>query len=381
MHGTGMLLETIDRIYASVLDEDAERTWLDGVRGMVGAEHACLNSVGATVDWWSCSRFGDAERAIGDRFVQDPMYTASLEHLPAQAAVRLSQFLPIPTLRRSDMYQQLIRPMRGGIATAYTWRQDAHLNAITVCRSAEGDADFSDDELALLQPVLAHLCNAWRIRRRVQALEAACDRAHATLDAMEEGIAIVDASSRVLYLNPAAALLLQDKEAMQLVRRTLRAVKSGDDRRLQLLVRDAAGVSRVMAPEAARRAALPMHGAPGVIALRREPPKRPLLVSAAPARSMMHLHGGMAFADAVMLFLRDPDRLPAPAIEVLAEAFQLTRREAELALALQAGCSMTETAATLGISEGTARQYLKRVFAKTGVSRQSELVGLLRNLA
>ena len=43
--------------------------------------------------------------------------------------------------------------------------------------------------------------------------------------------------------------------------------------------------------------------------------------------------------------------------------------------------SPRESAEKLGIAEETARTALKRVFSKTGVSRQSELVALLTKLA
>lgn len=45
-----------------------------------------------------------------------------------------------------------------------------------------------------------------------------------------------------------------------------------------------------------------------------------------------------------------------------------------------AGLPPREAASRLGITEETARTTLKRVFAKTGVSRQSELAVLLSRL-
>jgi DNA-binding CsgD family transcriptional regulator len=44
------------------------------------------------------------------------------------------------------------------------------------------------------------------------------------------------------------------------------------------------------------------------------------------------------------------------------------------------GLSPRESAEKLVITEETARMVLKRVFSKTGVSRQSELVALLTKL-
>jgi DNA-binding CsgD family transcriptional regulator len=41
------------------------------------------------------------------------------------------------------------------------------------------------------------------------------------------------------------------------------------------------------------------------------------------------------------------------------------------------GCPVEEAADQLGVSVNTAKTHLKRVFAKTGVTRQAELVYLL----
>lgn len=60
--------------------------------------------------------------------------------------------------------------------------------------------------------------------------------------------------------------------------------------------------------------------------------------------------------------------------EPLMEEWRLTRREAELAHHLLAGRPVGRAASAMNVSTGTARQYLKSIFKKTGTSRQAELV-------
>ena len=55
----------------------------------------------------------------------------------------------------------------------------------------------------------------------------------------------------------------------------------------------------------------------------------------------------------------------------------LQQAEAVLALKLARGLSLAEISATQNISQHTSRAQLKSVFAKTGVSRQAELVRLV----
>lgn len=68
-------------------------------------------------------------------------------------------------------------------------------------------------------------------------------------------------------------------------------------------------------------------------------------------------------------------------IASFAHRFTLTPAELKLADALGRGASVREAAGFLGIAEGTARQQLKSIFRKTGVSRQSELVICMHSLS
>ena len=54
---------------------------------------------------------------------------------------------------------------------------------------------------------------------------------------------------------------------------------------------------------------------------------------------------------------------------------------ARLAQALSSGTSLAEAASRFAITAATARSQLKAIFAKTGASRQSDLVRLVAGLA
>jgi len=59
---------------------------------------------------------------------------------------------------------------------------------------------------------------------------------------------------------------------------------------------------------------------------------------------------------------------------ILSTLYGLSRREAEFALALGDGKSISEAAVAMGWTEETARSYSKRVYAKMGLRSQSDLV-------
>ncbi len=63
--------------------------------------------------------------------------------------------------------------------------------------------------------------------------------------------------------------------------------------------------------------------------------------------------------------------------EMLGALFGLSRREAELALAIAEGHKIGEAAAAMGLTEETARGYSKAIYAKTGTRGQVELMRIL----
>jgi DNA-binding CsgD family transcriptional regulator len=97
------------------------------------------------------------------------------------------------------------------------------------------------------------------------------------------------------------------------------------------------------------------------------------------ARCGAGLHSLLGARAAVVLTIVDPARPPAVSKDTLRRLWDLTAAEAQLALALAGGAALDEVATANGITRETARVHLKRVLAKTGTHRQSELVHLILN--
>jgi DNA-binding CsgD family transcriptional regulator len=84
------------------------------------------------------------------------------------------------------------------------------------------------------------------------------------------------------------------------------------------------------------------------------------------------------FSGAAFLLVVTPLAAPrAPSSEILNGLFDLTPAEARTAQGLVEGKSVEDVALANGLSRETIRSQLKSVLSKTGMRRQSELVGLL----
>ena len=76
----------------------------------------------------------------------------------------------------------------------------------------------------------------------------------------------------------------------------------------------------------------------------------------------------------VVMFVQGDQKSAADRQDQIAELFGLLPSEARLAFALSRGMSIVEAAEALNLTEGTARNYSKKIYEKMGARGQSDLV-------
>ncbi len=81
---------------------------------------------------------------------------------------------------------------------------------------------------------------------------------------------------------------------------------------------------------------------------------------------------------ALALLLGDPERPHRIDGQALRELFALTATESVITAAVANGNSVSEIARALTVTENTVRSHLRSIFSKTGVTRQPQLVHLVR---
>lgn len=183
------------------------------------------------------------------------------------------------------------------------------------------------------------------------------------------GVFALDSLQRVVFSNPAATRLLGD--GLAVVNGRLIAGASRERAALN------AAIER-MIPVASED----VSKAPRPLLIHREQSDRPLALYVLPI-----VGGDLGGAEAqfltrtrgIVLVIDSEAEAPAdPAL--VRDVLGLTLGEARLAALVAAGLAPKSAAEKLGVTENTARSVLKSVFAKTGVSRQSELAALLTKL-
>jgi DNA-binding CsgD family transcriptional regulator len=274
------------------------------------------------------------------------------------------QMCPMNLLRRTEYYSDFVHKhdvtqVMGGTAL----RDNGVLVRLSTFRS-ERQASFGRSEIAATTALLPHLQRAMQLHRRLASLaftkKITCD----VLDRADFGVVLLNAQGRTLLVNRRARLLLDARDPLFLDGAELRAVRVRSTEALRRLIAD--GVRTSMATG--------WNGG-GCLRFSRVSGESSLAVLVAPlGRAGIPAGAGRA---AVAVFLTDEADGASADASVLGGVYRLSRREADLALALLRGASVKEAAAVLGVSQATARTRLKHVFRKTRTSGQSDLLSML----
>jgi DNA-binding CsgD family transcriptional regulator/PAS domain-containing protein len=180
------------------------------------------------------------------------------------------------------------------------------------------------------------------------------------LDLSETGIILIDAAARILFVNGAAEDLLQRGDGISRSHGMLRATNLTDAVNFQ------AALSHVSAnPTTAGSISAPL------LTFRRVS-EVAIVASLLPARI-----GGPDDAYGAMVYLVDPTINNDQALSPLCRLYGLSPAETALACRLAAGDTLAAAAEKLHVKEQTARSYLKQIFLKTGVKRQTELIVMM----
>jgi DNA-binding CsgD family transcriptional regulator len=227
---------------------------------------------------------------------------------------------------------------------------------------------FDSSQKRLFAALAQHLVRAVALQRRVHHLTIANERALTGLDGLQQGFLLVDAEARPLFVNRAARALLDTRDGLRLEAGALSASDAGARRTLRGLIASCAAEANAG------------FDSGGNVALGRGEGRLPLdalVTPIQPETAMAAVPWTFSQRAIAIVLVSDPEREIEARVEDLRERFGFTPAEAAFALEIIKGDGRQATADRLGITVGTARSHLSKIFDKTGVRHQAELVRLL----
>lgn len=257
--------------------------------------------------------------------------------------------------RDGDLYRDLLRPhdIEPEHCLTGAFKIGGRRFMIGVGRPRQ--EPFSDLDIRKADRLLPHLRRVISLRGRLDEAGDASVFAEAALDSLASPIMRLDETGRILYENRAATMLLRRGEALNARGGLLSATQPPLAEQIVAAIH--ASVHRVN--DGAMTVLIPKFRANG----------QPQVLSFSPI-----LRGGVT---QVLVVGSQPDGISSQRVSDLARLFGLTPAEADLAVGLADGLTITEIASLRRVSVNTLRVQLRALLRKTGTSRQAELVSVL----
>jgi DNA-binding CsgD family transcriptional regulator len=266
-------------------------------------------------------------------------------------------------------YRDFLRPRGFGWFVGVPITPDPRaILAMTVHRSSAAKPPYSDEELELATWLGRHAENALRLSAKLLTAEMSALAFGEALTRLDVGVFLVSRSGKVVVANQVAEGLIGD--VLDLSQGRLAARFEPERSQLQRVIEETVASD----PHE-------VHDAPRPVVLRSAGDDGFAVAYVLPVRSIRdHPFDRVLSNSDVIVVIRRGGRAEPFDPSLIRDLLSVTLGEARVAALVGAGVSPKDAAARLGIAEETARTVLKRVFAKTGVSRQSDLAGLLSRL-
>lgn len=367
------LMSAIDKLYDAACDPEKWPTFLQSAS-------ALFESQGAQIGHHDIENHSlSFSRVVGYEWDDDHYrrYDELMPSDPRLAHFTNNPFKPIhcrmqltdEMLHGSKIYKEVLSP--GGVE--YTMgvnlvEEQKSISYFLALRN-RNQPQFDEADCAVLDQLTPHLKRAVQLQRDFGSIDFERNIAADTLDGMAVGILVTDQFGLIKYCNLTARQIMDEEDGLKEVNRSVTVT---DDKEPGLL----SCIRRIVVQARTGQAVV---GEPITVA--RRSGGAPLAALVSPIWGQ-HLQSGWIHArdPLAVIILRDPKRPAESRNEQLCRCYNLTASQARVACLIVDGQSLQQAAAETGITEASARQYLKIVFEKMDVKRQGEMVIKALNL-
>lgn len=307
---------------------------------------------------------GEARPAIAHQYQTDLTALDPFVNLPRDRVVLLEELIDEEAWLAGSYYRAFHEPLELRFHMGADIGADAEPSCRLRVSRPPGAERFGERERTICSLLLPHLTAAVQLRASLDVADVERHFYDHLLDRLSVGAVFLDKGGRILKLNQAASEILAQRDGLSVVNGGLAAARAGENRELRRLVAHAVSAGGRRAPGVVDGMSISRSSGRASlgIAVRAAPPTEWSEPTTRPA---------------ALVIIRDPEARVLASHEQLRRLYGLTAAEANLAQLLMEGCTVDEAAQNLHISCNTARCQIRAIFAKTGVTRQTDLVRIL----
>jgi DNA-binding CsgD family transcriptional regulator/PAS domain-containing protein len=376
--GTDELADLTLGLYESLLDGAGIAPALDSLSRRIGASSHAVHMIryrgGQPLAATSSGRGGVAGAPMDD-YARYWVRHDPWAKLNAQLEPGVHDFaalVPPETLRASRIWNEWGRPNEGGFhLLGVPLQRDGDRLGGMYFHRREAEPPFGAQEHAVLAALFPHLGRLLAVEARLVGVREAPDTAlGAALEALPDGVALLDVRRRLVFANAALRTMAAARDGLSL---TLDGGLAAPEPKVQHHLHRA--VTAALAALDGRLGLLPEAGRVAVP----RPSGSAYVVRALPLRRSA-ADGHWTFRGAMLLVSESAPRAK-PGAALLAQLFRLSPAEAALAASLAAGRTAKDHATRRGVSPETVKSQMAEIRRKTGCRRQTDLAALLARLA
>lgn len=232
---------------------------------------------------------------------------------------------------------------------------ETHTTILAMQRTVEQGA-YQPHEINTLNRLVPYIRQAVQLNQQLDKTVSTSHSLTALVNALPKPSFVLNEQAEMLFANAKAKQFLSQEKRLQVKNKRLQF----DERQHQeaffkssvQIIRASMGLDRFESD---------------VITLKRDQ-AAPLMLTLTPIEGSEQVFSG------VLVTVYDSELRQLPSAELIASYFGLSQAESQLCADLVLGMSLKEIAEQRYKSEATLRSYLKQIFLKTGVNRQSQLV-------
>jgi DNA-binding CsgD family transcriptional regulator len=360
--------ELVADVYDAALDPPSWRKVLKGicafVRGGPAASLFWQDAVRRTGK--TCYAWGgdpDYDRLYWDRYVGLNPFTAAAGRFPVEGIYSAADILPLPQFFETPFYKEWMTPQGWGDVLSATLDKSATSRAVFMVARHARDGLVDDEMKARMRLLVPHVRRSAMIGKLVNLSRVDAAAMADTLDGLQAGMFLVDASGRLMHANASGRAMLSQGNVLHANGKLVALDAQGDNALREILLAagngDAALVERGVTVHLTARDG------------------EQFVTHVLPLTSGARRRAGQSYAAVAAVFVQKAGHDPSPALELLAQQFELTPAEVRVLDTIMDHGGVAEVARALKLSPATVRTHLRHVFEKTGVRRQADLVKLM----
>lgn len=347
-----------DKIWPELLEDISEE--IDAVAGF----YAGMDIRRKNGSYWYAHRHDPRIQSIyHDRFLEIDPTLAHVMQRPG-TAFSCSDYINEETVRSNPFYTDFLIPngiryvlsgvvaTRGSAVSFFGFQRTPH------------HPPFGERETKLIQRLIPHFKKADELAAKISEVSETKRLTTAFLDRLDYGVVFVDQGGNIRLTNQQAERWFQFGEAIAARFGRIQMKSSRDDRILNQLI---------------KAASLPEHAQGGAFITSEDDGdvKAKVVVLPIGGNEQKHLDD---FDAKAVIVIADNEQQRVMAPQVLQNSYGLTVAETKVAIGLVSGRSQDELCEKLFVSLSTIKTHTQRIFQKTGVNRQADLVRLVYGL-